>query len=666
MNEIWLSQQEVSATENMPKRTFWRHFKAGWYKKYQYVDAPKKNGGRGGKTLQVALSELSPAGQERYLREVYEIDKQPADELAAQFQIRVPSEKLTDPKTATKIRMLSECLAVPKGAPARQKRVAAIAQSYGYSKGTAYRLMKNVEKGKPIFKTREEKKSACFNDLGITLRAWDQEAGKLAIEAIMANRRNKVEKLALYNKVRGQVQAQGLRMGTYESFCWIARKLKENHGAILTYRDKGIQGLRQDVMPPVRRDPTAYRPMECLVGDQHKADYYAFDSKGNVATLELFCWMDFRTQLVWSAFSLKHYNRYTVGQALLNAVRWGLPATVYTDWGKPEESNYINMLVEQLTGLGIRIEQVNRVRATPRHPQAKPIEGWFSRLDQLLKNDDMPGYMKRLEDPRENELQQKELRRQIKNKELFSVPELVEWVTGIIDQWNNHDFKNRGAEEDNGKSPLLIYKEGVDRHPVTTLSEDMLDYFFLPVRIVKKVSNSQVTFKTDYFGKRFYHSRDLSDVNGREAQVRYDPFDWSAIWVFVDNKLICQANEWGTINPKMSDVVADRMRQQKALNKQVMELYKKYCPPGGTIRRINPHERQARELKTVRVLRTQLEREEEQKAAVSGQQSVVGGRQPDPFQQMYSIDRKPRLGPVNDTPKSFMRLNIDDPITDED
>lgn len=655
MKEILLTRKQVGVIENCSKSTISRRIRAGVYE-ITDTQKTKVGGGKNGQEPLIALSYCSDAAQQQYWRQVYEIDKQPAAELAKQFQIQIPSEKLSDPKTATKIRMLSECLAVPEGARGRHKRIGVIAESYGFHVGTAYRLIKKVQKGKPLFK-KYNNPGVRFDDLGITLRAWDQEAGKLVIEAIMANRRNKVEKLALYNKVCGQAESQNLRVGTYESFCWIARKINANRGAVLTYRDKGIQGLKQDVMPAIRRDPTAYRPMECLIGDQHKADYYAFDSNGNVATLELFCWMDFRTQLVWSAFSLKHYNRYTVGQALLNAVRWGLPATVYTDWGKPEESNYINMLVEQLTGLGIQAENVDRVRATPRHPQAKPIEGWFGRFDRILKNDDVPGYMKRLKDSRENELQQKELQRQIRAGELLPVPDMVEWITGNIDGWNNHNFKNRGV--DNGKSPILIYKEEVQQHPVTTLSEDVLDYFFLPIHNVKKIRNCQVAFKPDQKSvRRVYYDRALADYNGYEAKVRFDPYDPSCVWVFVDDKLVCQADEWGMINPKITADVAGRMAEQKRLIRQVTEIYKAYQPPRKGVRRINPHEREAREVKQIRVLKTQLEQEEQIAAAAGGSGPA------DRFGQLFSIEHSRKVAEIAPA-RSIMRLTIDDPVEDD-
>ena len=133
-----------------------------------------------------------------------------------------------------------------------------------------------------------------------------------------------------------------------------------------------------------------------------------------MATLELFCWLDVRTQLAWASIAYQHYNRYTVGHSLLNAIKWGIPSFIYTDWGKPEKSKYITSLIDQVIGLGITVEEIHHITAQGRHPQAKPIEGWFGNLDRAFKNARIPGYCKRLTDSRESELQQKELKELIR------------------------------------------------------------------------------------------------------------------------------------------------------------------------------------------------------------------------------------------------------------
>jgi hypothetical protein len=506
----------------------------------------------------------------------------------APLEIKIPPEKIGDPEVKRKVEMVRECLAVGDGARGRRARIAAIAEKHGFSVGTAYRGLKRVQKGKWLIKpTRNH--GVFFPELGITVRAWDEEAGRIAIEAILSNARNHAELKALYANVVEQCKEKGLCYGSYDSFLSIARRIKRS---VTIYRDKGIRGLREDIVPPIRRDHTAYRPMECLVGDQHKADYYAIDGNGDVATLELFCWMDFRTQLVWPAIAYRHYNRYTVGLSFVNALRWGMVSIAYTDWGKPEESNYISFLFEQATGLGIKTESIRHTRAKVRHPQAKPIESWFGWLDRNLRNEQIPGYCKRLKDPRENELQQNELKEVIRQGGLLSTDELVDAVLGDIDGWNKHKFKNRGP--DTGKSPLEIYYEETKAHPVATLSEDVLDYIFLPFQEVK-VRRSQVKVKHEFLKKTLtYYDPELADHGGADVMVRFDPFDPGAVWVFKDRRLICQAEEWGLINPKNMDHVMARLAKQNALITKIKDIFKAYRPEQKTVPRISPHDREAK------------------------------------------------------------------------
>ena len=551
-------------------------------------------------------------------------------EAAQRLNIIVPPERLKDPKVAGKFRMVCECLAVPAGARGRRERIRQIAESFGYNVGSAYRLIDRVKNGKELI-NGSKNHGHRIESLGITVRAWAPEAAHMAIEEIMSNRRSHAEKLTLYERVRDRAKAQGLAFGCYESFLSLHKKIS---GSILTYRDKGIHGLREDIVPAIQRDHTAYRPMECLVGDQHKADYYCVDYTGNVVTLELFCWLDFRTQMAFGAIAYKHYNRYTVGQALINAVRWGMPAQVYTDWGKPEESNYTNQLIDQLSGLGVMCRDIRRVHAKVRHPQAKPIEPYFGRLDKCIKNTGIPGYCKRLHDDRENELQQKEIKELEREHKLLSIDEMTDALFDVIEERNDHIFKNRGV--DNGKSPRQIYYEETRQMPVTTLSDDVLDYIFLPVISTNgnkqplTVKRSQVKIRHEYFKRVLtYYSPELSDYNGAEVSVRFNPFEPSRVWIFATDthrhrqmdsrlrgndgvgrgndgvgrgmatgRLLCVAEEWGMINPKNMDQVSDRIATQERLIKRVREKYQLWLPDKpvkeNKVRVLHPLEREAR------------------------------------------------------------------------
>jgi len=605
------------------------------------------------------LSQLPAEIQERIMRHRCGIDEDSVEEAAAYFEVKIPPEKLKDPAVATKVRMLCDCLAVPHWVGGRKARIRYIAEEYGYNVATAYRLMDRVKKGAEIISSTRNF-GVKIESLGITVRAWDHDAAHIAIEEIIANRRKHQEKISIYKRIQRTAREKGLKVGCYESFCNLHRRVADS---LITFRDKGARGLREDVVPAIRRDHTAYRAMECLVGDQHKADYDCFDYKGDVATLELFCWMDFRTQMTWGAIAYRHYNRYTVGQALINAVRWGMPGELYTDWGKPEESHYTASLIEQLTGLGIKTGTIQHTRAKVRHPQAKPIEGWFGRFDKVLRNERIPGYCKRLKDARESELQQKELTEMIRAGELLGIEEMVDRVFGMIEKQNDHVFKNRG--EDTGKTPRQLYNESVSRYPVTTLSEDVLEYIFLPVQAVTgngkplTVRRSQVKIRHEFFKRTLtYYGPELADYGGTEVFVRYHPFDPGRVWIFsrASGSLLCRAEEWGMINPKNRDQVAAKIEMQNRLVKQISQKYRLWLPektPKTHVPRIHPHEREAREVRDreskIRVLRTQLEGA--QLRAVSGP-----GYRP--------LTYKPAPPPEKSRP--VMRLTINDPVRDED
>jgi len=184
-----------------------------------------------------------------------------------------------------------------------------------------------------------------------------------------------------------------------------------------------------------------------------------------------------------------------------------------------------------------------------------------------------------------------------------------------LTRWNEHAFKKRdSAQEDNGRSPLEIYTEEIKRHPVATLSDDTLEYIFLPKRDLM-IRRCQVAFQHEWLGKRVYYDRALADYQGMMAEVRYDPFDPWRVWIFVERKLICEAEEWGMINPKISAQVEEKRAEQKALAEQIKTLYQKYLPPKAPVRKINRHEREARDVKKVvelRIRKTSLEKQMEE------------------------------------------------------
>jgi hypothetical protein len=192
---------------------------------------------------------LPPEIQERIFRAEHGLDEVSIEAMIERSGLTVPAAKMKHPATATKVRMVCECLAVPWNAKGRDKRIREIAESHGYNRATAYRLMRRAQAGEPI-EAESRNHGWSVPGLGITLRAWDEESGRIAVETILANRRNHVEKLALYENIKERINQTGLtgstgleiksqerRVGTYSSFCGLVRRMESL--SIYTMRSGG-------------------------------------------------------------------------------------------------------------------------------------------------------------------------------------------------------------------------------------------------------------------------------------------------------------------------------------------------------------------------------------------------------------------------------------------
>ena len=108
---------------------------------------------------QYVITALPADIQKALLNKKYGGSELSIEELAEQFRIDVPPEKLDDPGMASKVRMVVDCLAIPQ-AKGRKKRIREIAEGYGYNVGTAYRFLDRVKKGKPLLKAQSAWRNA--------------------------------------------------------------------------------------------------------------------------------------------------------------------------------------------------------------------------------------------------------------------------------------------------------------------------------------------------------------------------------------------------------------------------------------------------------------------------------------------------------------------------
>ncbi|MEW5804338.1 MAG: Mu transposase C-terminal domain-containing protein [bacterium] len=505
-----------------------------------------------------------------------------------------------------KVRIVAEAVSCPKGFGGKDGWYEEIASRYNISKQTIYRYL-NLYRQKRLFQP-PKKPGLQLPALGTGLYKWDEEAAQFAIGLILHNKWDQITAKELYAQI--QVEASqhnpAWQIGSEKSFYRLIKKVAE---PVYTLRDRGRRGLLEE-MPPIYRDCSCYHPWEVLCGDQHKCDILCVDDNNEILFLELFMWRDMRTRLQFISLTYKHYNKYTVGLALREAYRFGIPSGIYTDWGKSENSKYIQQLRARLSGgvqaggweeffghadlkeivgqadqmgragsiSGSGTGGVNHQKAQPYRARSKPIEGDFSHLDQELKNRQMAGYFKRRTNHKENKELQDEVKKQYAGKKLLHYTEVINEVMEIVDRWNHHKFVNATPSTDNGKSPWQIYQEEIEESPVVFLNDITLDWLFLPERRITP-QKGLITFQTDFFGPRRYHIRECELTGIREKViVRYYPYDPARIHLISPDgrDYLGAASEWGLVNPKDKEDVAYRIKIQQSIIKYWSELSKKY------------------------------------------------------------------------------------------
>lgn len=507
--------------------------------------------------------------------------------------INLPPELLNDPKVKRYLPMLNQLLRAPRKGQGRKQYIKEVAAEHGVHEAWAYRLLKRLNKGESPIKSRTAKRI-----MGTVVHGPDTRAQEKAISLHLSNTNDHRDQKTLFIEYQAFCEAEGLKSASYRSFC----RIRENIPAqFIAQRDSGSRAVKEDFAPSIKRDFSCYHPMEVVGGDQHTHDWVCFDNNFNVTTLENYFCMCLRTDLIFAAIASGNYQQFHVGQAITNALRWGIFSTFYCDLGKQENSAYITALLEQLEGFGIDCQAKPKVNAQGRWPRAKPNETVNGIFDRRFKNKGLPGYRKRLRDPRANEAAQKELRRQIARRELLNQGEMAQEILAAIEEWNRHLFTNRG--QDTGSSPLQIYERETEECPVTVFPDDVLDYLFLPEQIAT-VRRSEVRIKHPYLGPIDYHSPDLLNANGDRVFVRWHPYEAEWVWVFGSAKsgkpgeLLAKAEIWESINPKDRQAVLEKMEKQGHLVKLVREHYQTYVPKGKKIiRAVSPYDRKARQLK---------------------------------------------------------------------
>lgn len=394
---------------------------------------------------------------------------------------------------------------------------------------------------------------------GRKLFAWDDAALAFMRSFYLAARREAGGCTArnAYRRTAEEAQKHGWRIGSESS----AYKYLSNLSPVLIeYACGGTRALDNKFW--ILRDLSLLRPFQIVVGDQHRFDFWCEDENGKLFRPECYLWLDMRTRLVYGLAFDRHYTASTVIRALRVGVEhFGRFECTYNDNGTAERSAWTDLVVEQLQTYGMRwgddianlykddesgmytvrddegsivayakdraewYEKNRRIFAQVKNAKTKPIERFFSTLEQLLRDQCLPGYVKELNlsAPEEEEAARR-LAWQKKNGYMLSFNEFILAVARAVDQYNNRRHSSLG------RSPVeeleLARRNGWRQ---TFLNPADIEYLFFN-RTYAVVNGDRIRLNGKYFSgppltqEMVLHNRgSLINLNKKRVEVRYNP-----------------------------------------------------------------------------------------------------------------------------------------------
>lgn len=376
---------------------------------------------------------------------------------------------------------------------------------------------------------------------------------------------------------------------------------EEGHPQFEALQRGGLRAL-DNLLPPVVRDYSDLAPFEILVGDQHRFDFWVMDEEtGEVFRPEGYFWQDLRTRLFYGGAIAKKYDSQLMGLALRMGMRvFGPFGSIYTDHGKPEESRYIMGVLKEMRALGLAAAQTEEIyaeldgvdpeelhcmmimpgshtRAIVRNAKAKMIEGTFSSLESILRNQlKVPGHVKDLHALQEaQEVDQKEIERLAHEGKLLTFREFVLACLKAMDHYNATKphrgvlrewvWKPRPKEATPIQCLAQCYLTG--EWKPTKISEQLIDMVFLP-RQQRAVDRGRVRIN-----KQLYEHEALVPLTGRRVDCRYDPLDPGWVLVFHEDEFVCEAKPVEYSSMKDKDLAARKIEQKRALRRQFLDEY---------------------------------------------------------------------------------------------
>ncbi len=448
----------------------------------------------------------------------------------------------------------------------RHSTIERVAQEHAISAATVYRAISRIEHGNAA----HEQKS-----WGVS-RAWTEEALlymrgyylKVLRECGTAN------KAAAYDAVCREAKLRGWHVGSRSSAYVYFKQLPP---LLEDYASGGAAAVDTALYQP--RDYSKLKPLDCIIGDQHRFDYFVVDERGRPFRPECFVWMDAATRSIYGIHCDSVYNKQTVAAALrMGILRYGLFSTMYTDNGSSELSQHIQDIRGDLSAYGCESE-IRHVRARVRNAKAKPIERAFRTLETYLDRQCLPGKVREIGASSAVEWQHSlRLKRQERGKQLLSIEEFTIALIRALDYYMNRSHSALGM------SPLEKLDEFVRSgwQPVR-MSEQELDYILLAREIRKVYAGGRVRIAGNVYEAATEEGiSPLACVaKGTRVVVRYDASDPDVAYAEVPpQQRICRLRRVAKLDfLARGEEVASAMARKRAQIQAVAHEYRRLTEP---------------------------------------------------------------------------------------
>ena len=568
----WIKTKSCSNLLGISIATIKRHCKQGKY----ITRTVQANGGQ---QYEILLSSLPAEAQARY-HELHLQKEEDVESITTRNKLKLTMSDLQDPKVQKKLQIYQHVKDIPKGTD-RDVVIKGIARREDKSERTIYRWIKEVQSWQH---------RSCSNKIIIQSSegafvlpkssSFDPQAIKHGLHTYYQNQHN--GRKAAYKKLQSFAKENELSIGDYTSFTRIINKIPEQ---VADWFQMNPLGWELKYTPKITREWLKTPVYTVLCGDQKVSDYLVYDpQQDQTYVMNFYLWMDCTSRAytgLWPSFG--PYNKYTCGYSLREACRILTPQKIFTDWGKPEHSKYVDSLVKNLQDANMSVgswkdfmeeygglDDVERKNAQAGKPWIKPIENHMNIIERELKDRFIAGYRKRENDAWINKQRYTELKKLREANKLLTPEELLEVFMEILTDRIRKPMNLK--ESGTTIIPLEILNNGIKSSNRLALDDDLLDMIFLP-SFERYVRQGVVQVKMGDKDLRRYAVTPEGGIyirKNEKVRVHVDPFDPDApatISHLESGDFICNAQRWADNDPDDIKELTRKIREQRKLIK---------------------------------------------------------------------------------------------------